>query len=284
MKDRIIPAPPELFCSPLLRPAAVLYCFAALLGLGATGALLLPDSLKVLTEDLVSSGITDRSGIQTWTVIHVVLILSGWVCAMCMAAGLILEGRQKGKGLAFLHNAAQWLLRAVNTGGIVVLCIMIWRMAAYLWSCIWVDAGIYLAYVMLIPEGVMISLSVGVFVLIRRFLNSCCDGAASMSYARLCGNLDSYTIPGFCSTGFLLISAVDVYFALERLLTVTIIEDFDGDYYWVLIAEHPVLLLTSGMFVCGASANFLIGLYLKKYKREAEWLVFRSMRQTLEQS
>jgi hypothetical protein len=102
-----------------------------------------------------------------------------------------------------------------------------------------------------------------------------------MAYTRLSGKVDECTIPGFCGTGFLLAAVINGYLALERLTTVTIVEDYAGDYYSLLLAEHPVLLLTAGMFACGAVANLLTGLYLKRYKRETERLVFRSMKETL---
>ena len=282
MKNRTIPAPPELFRSPLPLCAAGLYALGALFGLVAVGALFLPGSVSFLTEDLGRGGITDPSSLRTWTVIHVGVIGVGFVCAVCMAVGLIAEYRKKGQGLDLLHECARWLLWAVYGSGACVLALMIWKLVRYLWACLWVDDGIYLAYVMLVPEAVMIAQAVGMFFLVRRFLDSACGCTISMAYTRVCGKLDSYTIPGFCSTGFLLAGAVNGYLALERMTTVTIIEDYGGDYYSILLAAHPVLVFTAGMFACGAVANVLMGLYLKRYKRDAERLVFRSMRRTLE--
>ena len=282
MNQRITTAPPELFRSPLPGIAAVFYTIGALCGIGAAAALFLPDSLTVLTEDLIRGGVTDASSIRTWTVIHIILILSGLLCSLGMAIGLILELRQKGRGLDLLHTLSQVLMWALKIGGWAVLGVMIYRAARYLWACLWVDEGIYLAYIMLVPEGVMVALSVGAYTLFRRFVDGVVDGTASMAYTRVCGKLDSFTIPGICSTGFVVTALTNVYFALERLTTVTIIEDYDGDYYSLLIAQHPVLVYTAVMFACGIIANLLIGLYLKRYKRDAERLVFRSMRSTLE--
>lgn len=282
MKKRTIPAPLELLRSPLLAPAACLYVVGSLFGLGAVAALFLPNSLPALTADLVRGGITEQSSIQTWTVIHVGVILVGFVCAVCMAVGLILEHRQKGLGLDALQSCSKGLLRCVYVGGACALAVIVFRMGTYLFACLFADAGIYLAYIMVVPESLMIAQAVGMFMLIRRFLNSACDSAANMAYTRLSGKVDEYTIPGFCSTGFLLAAVINGYLALERLTTVTIVEDYAGDYYSLLLAEHPVLLLTAGMFACGAVANLLIGLYLKRYKRETERLVFRSMKEMLE--
>lgn len=282
MNERIVMAPPELFRSRLIRPAALFYSLAALVGLGAVGALFLPGGTEALTADLLRGGITDRSSIQTWTVIYTVLIFGGFACALGMALSLWLELARKGRGLDLIHNGSVWLLRLMKLGGWAVLAVMIWRMARYLWACLWVDTGIYLAFVMLVPEGVMIALSVGVYTFACRFVDGVSDGAAGMAYTRLCGKLDSLTIPGICSTGFLVTGLVNLYLALERLTTVTIVEDYDGDYYSLLLAEHPVLVLTAVMFACGALANLMLGRYLKRYKREAERTVFRSMRKTLE--
>ena len=281
MNQRITPAPPELFRSSLPVQAAVAYVMAALAGIFATAYLFQPGSLTVLTEDLIRGGVTDASSIRTWTVIHIVLILGGMLCSLAMAVSLILELRQKGRGLDLLHTLSGAMMWVLKIGGIAVLGVMIFRAARYLWACLWVDEGIYLAYIMLVPEGVMVTLAVGVYVLFRRFVDGISDGSASMAYTRVCGKLDSFTIPGICSTGFLVMMLTNLFFALERLTTLTIIEDYDGDYYSLLIAQHPVLVFTALMFAFGSAANLDLSVYLKRYKRDAERLVFQSMRKSL---
>lgn len=281
MNERTILAPPELFPAPLPLIGAVFYTIAGAAGLGAVGSLFLPGGLSALTEDLFRGGVTDFSSIVTWTVIHVGLILSGFLCALGMAAGLILEGRKQGRGLNLLHDLAGILLRAVTGTGWCALAIGIFRMVRYLWLCLGRDDGIYRAYVMLIPEGLMIAQAVGLYTLLRRFLDSVCDGAASMAYTRLTGKLDHCTIPGLCATGYFVIGAVNGYLALERLTTMVIVPSFPYDYYSILFASHPVLICTAVMFGCGGIANVLTGLYLKRFKRDAERLVFRSMREKL---
>lgn len=281
MNEQTTLAPPELFRSPLPVIGAVFYALAALAGVGAVGGLFLPGGLSALTEDLFRGGVTDFSSICTWTVIHAGLIVFGFLCALGMAVGLMLEGRKAGRGLDLLHNLAQSLLRVVTLSGWCALVIGVVRMAAYLWMCLGRDDGIYRAYVMLIPEGLMIVQAVGLYTLLRRFLDSLCDGAASMAYTRLTGKLDHCTIPELCATGYFAIAVVNGYLALERLTTMVIVPSYPYDYYSILFAAHPVLICTAVMFGCGAVANVLTGLYLKRYKRDAERLVFRSMRKKL---
>lgn len=280
MKERVIPAPLDLFASSLIPAAAVLYACGAFFGLGAVGALFLPGALSVLTEDLISGGITDPSSIRTWTVIHVGLILAGFLCALGMTVGLILERRRKGEGLDLLYNLARCLVWAVRISGVCTLALMIFRLVRYLLACPWADAGIYYAYVMLVPEAVMIAQAVWLFFLLLRFLEDISGAAVSMAYTRVCERLDSRTISGFCATGFWILTALNTYLAADRMFTVTIVQAFEGDYYSVLLASHPVLVLAAVMFACGAVANLLIGLYLKRYKRTTGRLMFRPLGET----
>lgn len=278
MIDRSVPAPPDLFRSRLLLPAAAGYALSALLGLGAVLALFLPDALPALREDLVLGGIVSPSAIGTWTVIHVSVIAAGFLCAAAMAVCLTLELRiDPGRGLDLLHTGAQWLLWGVRISGAGVLVLLICKVARYLYACAFINEGVYIAYAMLVSEAMMAVQAAGLFVLIQRFLDCVSTAAAGMGYTRLCGKIDSTTIPGFTSTGFLLMALVNGYLAVERMFTVTIVEDFGGDYYSLLCPSHPVFRFTVGMFVLGAFANLCIGIYLRRYKRTAERLVFRSM-------
>ena len=163
MNQKSVPAPDALFRSPLLVLAAVLFTGAAFPGLGAVGSLFLPDAIPALTRDLVRSGVTDASSILTWTVIHVGTICLGCLWSLGLSLGLWLEAWKPGRGLNLLHDGFLWLYRSLKALGLAVAAVAAFRMVRYLAGCFGRDDGIYRAYVMLIPEGLMLTLSVGVY-------------------------------------------------------------------------------------------------------------------------
>lgn len=278
MNRKSVPAPDTLFRSPLLVLGATLLTGAAVFGLGAVGSLFLPDAIPALTRDLVRSGITDGSSILTWTVIHGGMIVAGFLWSLILSLGLWLEAGKPGRGLNLLHDGFLWLHRGLKALGIAVAAYALCRLVLYLAGCFGRDDGIYRAYVMLIPEGLMLTLSVGVYTLARRFADGLCDCAASMAYTRLSGTLDRVTIPWICGTGFGVMGLLWAYVGLERLVTVIIVP---GPRYSIQFADHPVLLLTGCMALLCAVANLGLGIWLKGYKRNTERLLYRAMRDQL---
>lgn len=278
MNQKSIPAPDTLFRSPLPVLVAILLTGAALLGLGAVGSLFLPDAIPALTRDLVRSGVTDLSSIRTWTVIHMGTICLGCLWSLMLSLGLWLETGKPGRGLNLLHDVFLWLHRGLKALGIAAAAIAAFRLVRYLAGCFGRDDGLYLAYVMLIPEGLMLTLTAGAYTLARRFVDGLCDCAASMAYTRLSGTLDRVTIPGICGTGFRVMGLLWAYVSLERLVTVIIVP---GPRYSIQFADHPVLLLTGCMALLGSAANLGLGIWLKGYKRNTERLLYRAMRERL---
>jgi len=172
----------------------------------------------------------------------------------------------------------------VRLSGVCALALAIFRLLRYLLACPWQYAGIYYAYVMLIPEAVMIAQAAWLFFLLLRFLEDISGAAVSMAYTRACNKLDSRTISGFCATGFWILSALNVYLTMDRMVTLTIVHAFEGDYYSLLLASQPVLVSAAAMSACSAVADLLIGIYLWRYKRVTGRMIFRPMREELSQS
>lgn len=245
----------SLFRIRRLIPAAILYAAGGVLGLGAVILLLLPGGFSGLIYEMYDSGITETSAVFTWAVIHAGLIIVTFGSACAMAVGLLVEVRSKSDGFDILYRVSQVQIWISRITGAVALVVMIVRAVRYLVLCPWMDTGIYDAYVMIIPEGVMVAQAVGLYCLLQRFLNGLCDAFASMAYVRLSKKLDDRPISGFCGTGLLVLAGVCAYLLLSR-----------GG------------LLTAGMYGCVALGNLLLGLYLLRYKKEMSDLAFQSVK------
>lgn len=282
MDKHKIPVSAQLYRSPLLPVSAVLYSGAAVLGFCSLLQLLNPDAMAALAEDLFHSGIMSASAMRTWQVIHVGVILAGFLCAAAMSGCLLLEfWSAAGKGLRCLYTLTHWGVYMLNALGAVVLGILICKAGRYVLECLTINEGLYYLYSMLVSEALMVALAVFLFVLTRRFLNSICDAAVSMAYSRTCGWLDTVSIPGLAPVGFLVCAVVNGFIAAERLFTVTIVKEYLNDHYGVLVAQHPILRLTAAACFLAAGANLLMGLYLRKYKSNTEWLLYQSWRQRM---
>lgn len=275
MNDHAAPNYQKLFRSALLYPVTALYVLGALLGLAAVATLFLPGSVNALISDLISRGIADRSAIRTWTVINIGLMLVGAACTTMMAVGILLDLRRKGDGLELMYHSSEVLLVLAKVGGVAALVVIVWRLVRYLLNCDRAYSGIYQAYSLLLSEGIMIAQAVGMFALLLRFLDNACDAAASMAYSRACEKLDDRPIPDFCATGFFLLAVINTHLAWDWLATLYM----DGGFR-VELATHPMQLLAGGMFACAAVSNLLVFLYLKRYKRITEQMVYQLSRET----
>lgn len=272
----------KLFRSPRIPICAALYTGAASVGFAGVLQLLDPGARKAMLEDLLRGDVTSVSALQTWQFINMGILLAGFLCAAVMAVCLWLEVLSRaGRGLNLLYTAAHWGLYAVNGSGIVALVILIWRALRYILNCLSVNEGAYYLYSMLVSETMMVAQAVFLFVLIRRFLNSLCDSAASMAYMRASGKMDSVAIPGLAPTGFLILGLANVCLGVERLFTLIVVRDYLNPHYAILVAEHPVLHLSAGMCLLCAGANLLFSFWLRKYKRSIEYQLFLSRKQQL---
>ena len=185
--------------------------------------------------------------------------------------------KKPGRGMSLLRKTAQGLLYGLQGGAAVLGMLFVYRFVRFLWINLPHDTGLYAVYPMVISEGLMVSLAYGVFLLLKRFLDACVRSAASISYTRYSGLLDNVSIPGFAATGFLILGILGVICAFERASTLTIVWALQP-YYKLILADHPVLILASVLYILGAAGNILISIFLRRYKRTTERLLFRPLR------
>ena len=88
MSRETIPVDLKMFRSRLTVPAAVCYALAAVCGLIGAALLLDPGSRAALTEDVILSGILERSAISTWELIHGSVGILAFLCPALLAIGM----------------------------------------------------------------------------------------------------------------------------------------------------------------------------------------------------
>lgn len=279
MENRRITVSRDLFRSPLIPMAAVLSTLGSLCGLGSVVTLLFPDAVSALVQDLYLSGITDRSALSTWRFIHICVTVVCFVWSLLMSGCLWAMALGKaGQGLLAVSTAGEWTLHAVHASGILTLVYLLYRLVRYVIACLAINEWAYLLYAMLVSEALMIFQAAMLFVLIRRFLNSLSDTAASLALAVTGNTAGSGVIRAMTPIGFLLLGVAELLIGADRFFTVTIVQAYAGDYYKLLMAEHPLLLLSGGMFGLCALTNLLLGGYLFHRKHRLERLFFQAHR------
>lgn len=260
-----------------LRLAVIAYALASLLGIPGVILLFSPEYATFLLEDLAAGGITDPSSLRTWRIINVGVSLIACIGPAVLAAGLTLTLRGKPvRGLGIISGTAQVLLYGTSVGGILALILFVYRFVFFLIGAVQSANGVVLIYSMLISEALMVAQAVFLFFLIRKFLNCSIDAAASIAYSRATGKLDSRAI-SVLPAGFLTgLCVLNVFLALNRLFTVTIVRSTLGSYYDLITATNPGLILEAACLLLGALGNFFLARVLRSYKRQTEQLLFQS--------
>lgn len=264
---------PNLFRSRLIPGAAVFYTLAALLGI--PGIFLLFDRSygDLWVQDMMLGGIT--SGLTAWRLIHFAVVVFSFLCPLIMAAGLWLTiGKRTVPGMRLMSAMSQVLLFTVNVTGLMALIYMIFRVIRYIAICIPVNEGIYLIYATMLPEAVMILQAWFLWKKLREFFDSFYGTAASITYTLTSGKLDSQPIPSFTATGFLILSIFGFLLIADELFTLTIVQSYVQDHYKILIASHPGQYFAAATLLCGAVANILMSLFLRRYNRSHERAVY----------
>lgn len=282
MTDTAIQIELNTFRSPATAVAAVLYALAAVCGLGGAVLLLDPGSREALTKDLILSGILERDAISSWQLIHIVIGLLAFLCPAVMALGMGLTLRgQVHKGMTVLHHLAKGLHWGVLGSGCVTLAVLIFRVVRYIVRCIGVNGGAYLVYTMVLSEAIMVAQAFLLFQLTRRFLMNARECAASIGYTLSSSKLDRTTYPAFAATGFLILGIFCIAIAADRLFTLTIVDSFPQDYYAIVVTDDPIQLLTGAALALCAGGNISLFVYLRRFKRVAERIIYAERRKTL---
>lgn len=264
---------PDLFRSRLIPGATILYTLAALFGIPGIILLFSESYAALWLQEMILGGIT--SGLAAWQLIHTAVVVFSFLCPAIMATGLWLTiCKRTVPGMRLLSTMAQWLLYGVNATGILALIYLIYRIVRYTAYCIPLNEGIYLLYATMLPESVMILQAWFLWKKLREFLDSFYGSAASITYTLTSGKLDSQPIPGFTATGFLVLAVFGFLLIIDELFTLTIVQSYVQDYYKILIASHPGQYFAAACLLCGAMANILMSLYLRRYNRIHERAVY----------
>lgn len=269
----------DIFRSPLVPAAAVLYSLATLLGIVGVVLLFDRDFARLLTEDLVLSGFTDASSVQTWTVINTGITLVCFLCPCVTAACLwaAIAGNRL-RGILTLSRATQWLLYGVNGGGILTAVIFVVRFVLYIIVNIRTPMAAYSLLALFLFEIPMAAQAAFLFHLLRKFLNCVMDSATGIACALASGKPEQCSIPGFTATGFLILGIITLLLSIDRVFTLTIVPHNIQDYFAILVAEHPGMWLSGGNLLAIAAGNFLLHLYLRRCKRDTERWAFYANR------
>lgn len=263
--------------SPLIPAAATLYLLAALAGIPGIILLASPEYRAFLMQDLASSGITDASSLLSFQIINSVVTLLACLGPVLLSAGLLISLRGKSvQGIGLLSTAAQWLFYGVNASGCVAAVIFVFRFFRFLFIFGSDARGLVAVYSMIICEALMGTQAVFLFFLIRKFLNSCMDSAASIAYTLATGKLDDRSIPSFAGTGFLVLSIMGMVLAVNRLFTLTVVINVVQSYYKLLVARHPALWAEAICLILGSAANLTMYLYLRRYKKITEQALYEA--------
>ena len=271
MKNRYVLVEPKMFYSWLIPVATVLYGIAALCGLAGSISMLLPGSLNALVEDLVAGGITEASAIRTWKLIHVILTVVAFAAPSVLAVGYGLAVfKQPGKGLVMLCDVFEWALKILKIIVKILIVVLIYRIIRYAIQVLPKDEGMYLMYAMLVSEALMLIVAGTLYVLLSHFLDRLCDSAASIADTLENGRLSGRSVPKYAATGFLLFGLLALFFGLDRMYTMVIVQGYRSSHYAFLMAEHPLLMLSGIALVFGALGNILSAFYLYGFKRKSE--------------
>lgn len=264
-------------------PAAALALTISALA-AAPGVVLLFDSAyaQILREQLISGGITAPSALATWYVINTAITVLCFLCAAITAGCLwtAILGKPA-QAMNLLSTAAQWLLYGVCGSAVLTLLVFVCRLIAYIIAVLPMNEAAYLLYSLLVSEGLMAVQAVLLFMLVRKFLNSAVDTAASIGYTLSSGKLDTMSIPPLTGMGLIILGCVDLVLASDRLFTITIVQAYSGDYYSLLVGAHPGQLLAALALLSGAAGDFLLALWLRGYNRECERARFEHSRKLM---
>ena len=282
MSRETIPVDLKIFRSRLTVPATVCYALAAVCGLIGAALLLDPGSRAALTEDVILSGILERSAISTWELIHGSVGILAFLCPALLAIGmgLTLKG-QVHKGMTLLHGLAKGLHIAAAVTGAMALALLIFRLGRYILMCFGVNGGAYLLYTMVMSEAIMVVQAFLLYKLLRRFLLCARECAASIGYTLSAGALDGTTWPAFAATGLLILGIVCIILSADRLFTLTIVDAFPADYYAVLVTEDPIQIFTGCALLLGGIGDILLSIYIRRAKRTAERIIYDHRKQKL---
>lgn len=280
MKKKTIPASPELFRTALL-PAALICCVLAVLcGLPVAVSMVFPEYWQAFQLKLLSGGIGSESARITWCVINGVINGACVICPAIVSVGLGAAIRNHPvRGFGFLSCAAQWTLRVVNVTGVILAVFFGYRVICYVLGSLNRKDAVHLLYSMAISEGLMVVIACFLFRCLRNFLDGAADCAASIAYTLSSGKIDDAVLPGAAERGFLTLGILAPLWAVNQLVTVTIVSNYVQSYYQVVFASDPLEYLTAATLVLNGAASILLSACLRRYNRICERAKYEARKQ-----
>lgn len=268
-----------MFRSSLAPAAAIFLGLGAILGLGSVLYLADPGYLAALTEKIAVSGIASKSASNTWRALHIIVSV---ICCFCPAVtvwGMLQVFRgQCARGMNLLAKSAHGLWLSLRILGWILLVVFVLRFVPYLLTMFWrfVRPDAILATILM--EAMTLSLAVFFHRFLCRFFYEAEGCAASIGFTLSTGKLDPASIPAFTSTGLTVLGILCLILTADRLITMTIGYDGIRQFYTFVWSSHPGQWLCAGSLFFGAVGDFLLGAYLRFFKRTSERAVFFATR------
>ena len=277
MNKKSVLVPEGTFRSKLTTIASALFAAATLAGVANIISVFLPAGLSRFHETAAPEGIktalvvlhglltdapVDEQVNLTFAILLGISILLGTLFSAALAVGIFQMQRGKAaNGAQLISRSAKILFYALTALGIGAAVVFAIRFVTYI--MMYLSGGI--DGLMLMMPGVATELALGaiatVIVLkLRRFFDSVGDCALSISRTLTTGVLNAPTISMAPAIGSLLLGIA-----------------------CVLIALGCTGLLAKAMFLLGGTADILLFVYLRTYKRSSEYLLYKGTPATVEE-
>lgn len=280
MENRYVTVDTEIFRSKWLPVAAILTILATLLSLSGIVMLFHPEYAANLEAEL--AGIASADARVTWRILYMGTTVLGFSCAGLFAVSLTITVKgDPGKGMSFLYCVSQVLHYIVCGVGVILAVTLAYRVIRYVASCMLLDTGAYMIYSMLVSEAILVVLVGFLFVHLRRFTAGLSDASASMAFTLSTGKVDPVPIPAYVASGFLVLGILCMVISIDRLVTLTVVEDITGAYYKLLLLDVPIKVPEGFSYLCSGFANFILCGFVRRYKRLCERTLYNHRRQLL---
>lgn len=269
-KKMSVIVPEGSFRSKLIPVAAVLSALAAVAGVLSALILFTPGAINYLD---VTGG--TYSAKLTWTVIHIMVLVFFTVWSALSAVALLSAKFDKiGEGMDLFSHGTRILRGALGFIGIAMLVLFVVRAVLYSIACLTsdVDAGYGLIFLFsaLLGEIVLAGIAAAIIILLRRFLDTIGDSAASVTRTITSGVLKGSSIPMASAIGCMVVGIGSLILGAGRMSAAAVwaAEGVPSLYTFMLYAA-------AALFFLSGAANTLMFLYLRKFKQTSEYLLFK---------
>lgn len=269
MNQKAVLVPDGTFRSPLIRITAILCGAATALAFISVIALFLPGFLWMyqVSPDSIIYG----SGGVTWTILHCALLIFSFLSSLLMAACLFRTAKGNiQEGMDLLGRGTRALRITLTFIAAVALVAFVVMLIFYSIATLSLNDGIFLFFSGLLAELFMGTIAAATFLLLRRFLETLADTAATIARTVISGSLRAPSISMFSATGFLILGIVNVLLSITRFLTFKAWSAMDDASAITALLAVPAL-----MYLLAGAACVLLFLYLRKFKMTSEYLLYK---------